>query len=113
MPVKADLVVQHGTDWAARVTVSEANGTLIQNFSAYSASVRFAYRLGGTATLELTTENGGVVREPGSLAIVMTPAQTRLVLHGVWQMFVTGPTGRTSVVYEGNVSVTREVLRAE
>lgn len=109
----APLVMEVGELYRYRTTVLDPAGTVIPDLAAYRAYIRFggAVQNGvmGPALVEYTTENGGVTRDGNLFRWVVSPADTRRLRTGVWQMVVISPANHPSRIYEGPVTLKPEI----
>ena len=95
-----------------RTTVRDPTGTMITDLTSYRAYIR----IGGpvvngllpTATLELSTENGGITRDGSFFRWAITAENSRLLRSGRWQMYVIPPSDRPTRIYDGAVTLNPE-----
>lgn len=108
-----DLCVKQGATFTLTTTY-KVNGSAV-DLSAYTArmQLRQTYE-SASATLELTTENGGIsVGSDGSVVIIMTATQTAALNANITYVYdIELVYGSTVIRYlQGNVKVSAQVTR--
>lgn len=109
MAIKANLVVDQGTDYSTSVnlTDSDDNIVVLTGYTA-NAQIRKTYSSSNAVSFGVTLEaSNGVIR------MSLTDSQTANLVAGryVYDVIVTSPANITSRVVEGIVTVTPRVTR--
>ena len=110
-PLKLDLELYQGNDWAAVVRVADASGPAdLSGFSAH-AQIR---RRPAYSDPEVAAEIIAQIPEatPDLILLTISRDETEdLQGHYVWDLIFTAQDGTTTTVYAGNVEVTPRVTR--
>ncbi|GGJ65458.1 hypothetical protein [Deinococcus aquiradiocola] len=113
LALNTPLTIEVGEYSAFRATIQGPLGVEIPDVSDYRAVIRFAgppaNGVYGRALLELTTENGGILRDGPYFRWAITPAGSRALRTGVWQMVVISPSDHPTRIHEGAVTVRPEI----
>lgn len=109
MAIKANLVVDQGTDYSTSVNLTDADGNIVP-LTGYTANaqIRKTYSSSNSVNFGVTLESSnGVVR------LSLTDTQTANIVAGryVYDVVVTSPASITSRIVEGIVTVTPRVTK--
>jgi hypothetical protein len=109
MAIKANLVVDQGTDYSTSVNLTDADGNIVA-LSGYTANaqIRKTYSSSNSISFGITLEAAnGVIR------LSLSDSQTANLVSGryVYDVIVTNAANVTSRVVEGIVTVTPRVTR--
>lgn len=109
MAIKANLVIDQGTDYTTSVNLTDADGNIIV-LTGYTASaqIRKTYSSSNAVSFGVALEtSNGVVR------LSLTDTQTANIIAGryVYDVVVTSPTDITSRIVEGIVTITPSVTK--
>lgn len=114
---KTPLTFEVGEYVRCSTTVKDPAGAVIPDLSGYRAYIRYAPTaqagLAQRATLEYTTENGGIEIDGDRFRWEITPTDSRKLRAGDWQMYVISPGAKPTRIYEGPVVVSGEILPAQ
>jgi hypothetical protein len=109
MAIKANLLIDQGTDYATSINLTDSDDTVI-NLTGYTANgqIRKTFSSSNAVNFGLSLEEAnGVVR------LSLTDSQTANLVAGryVYDVVVTSPTSITSRIVEGIVTVTPRVTK--
>jgi hypothetical protein len=109
MAIKANLIIDQGTDYSTSINLTDDDGNVV-NLSGYTANgqIRKTYSSSNAVTFGITLESAS-----GVVILALTDTQTANMTAGryVYDVFVTDTLNVTSRIVEGIVTVTPRVTR--
>lgn len=109
MAIKANLVVDQGTDYSTSVNLTDADGNIVP-LTGYTANaqMRRTYSSSNSVSFGVTLETAN-----GVVKLSLSDAQTANIIAGryVYDVIVTSPASITSRIVEGIVTVTPRVTK--
>jgi hypothetical protein len=109
MAIKANLIVDQGTDYTTSINLTDDNDNVI-DLTGYTAAgqLRKTYTSSNAVSFGLELESAN-----GVVKLSLTETQTANIVAGryVYDVFVTSPASVTSRIVEGIVTVTPRATR--
>jgi hypothetical protein len=107
MAIKANLIVDQGTDYSTTINLTDADGDIV-SLTGYTANgqIRKTYSSSNAISFGIVLESSN-----GIVQLSLTDAQTANLVSGryVYDVIVVSPSNITSRIVEGIVTVTPRV----
>lgn len=109
MAIKANLIVDQGTDYTTSINLTDDNDNVV-DLTGYTGvgQMRKTYTSSNAVSFSITLESAN-----GVVVMSLTDTQTAAITAGryVYDVFVTSPANITSRIVEGIVTVTPRATR--
>jgi len=109
MAIKANLIIDQGTDYSTSINLTDADGNVI-NLSGYTANSQIRKTYSSSNSVAFTTSLDAA---NGVITLSLTDSQTANLVAGryVYDVIVNATNSVTSRILEGIVTVTPRVTR--
>lgn len=110
MAIKANLVIDQGTDFSATIDVTDLDGETAFNLTGYTVAAQMRKNYASSSAITFTTSHNN---ELGQIDLVLSSSQTVDIEPGryLYDVEMTSPANEITRVVEGIVTVTPGMTR--